>query len=92
MPEFEVIAEFIDATTKARKKPGDKINVSGKRIERLKAAGVIGEEIIPAKPAAPKKTAAKGGKANETKNSKPTAGRTGKSGGSKSVPKSNTRS
>lgn len=90
MREFEVIAEFIDATTKVRKKPGDKVKATGKRIERLKAAGVIGEEIISAKPAAPKTTAAKGGKANETKASNSAASRTGKPGGGKSVSKSNT--
>lgn len=51
MPEFTVIAEFIDKTTGQRKRPGDTIKAEGERESQLKKAGVIGAEIIKVKTA-----------------------------------------
>lgn len=49
MPEFTVIAEFIDRATGQRKRPGDTIKAKGERAIQLKKAGVIGAEIIKVK-------------------------------------------
>ena len=36
-----VVAEFIDAETGQRREPGEEMDVSAERFERLKAAGVV---------------------------------------------------
>lgn len=45
MPRFKVIAEFVDLETGKRLKPGEVVDASEVRAERLHKAGVIGEEI-----------------------------------------------
>lgn len=45
MKEYTVIAEFKDAETGNRLKPGDTISADDDRVERLKAADVIGKEV-----------------------------------------------
>lgn len=50
MPKYEVIAEFIDAKTGDRIPAGETIEASGKRVDALRKAGVIGEEVKESKP------------------------------------------
>jgi hypothetical protein len=45
VPHFKVVAEFIDKKSGKRLKPGDTVDASGDRVERLKKAGVIEREI-----------------------------------------------
>ena len=45
MPEFEVTNEFIDAATGERRFPGDTVEATGSRAEKLKDKGLIGKPI-----------------------------------------------
>ena len=45
MPDFEVTNEFIDVETGERKFPGDTVEATGSRAEKLKEKGLIGNPI-----------------------------------------------
>lgn len=45
MPKFSIIAEFMDAKSGRRRRPGEVIEASGRRVDALRAAGVIGDEL-----------------------------------------------
>lgn len=45
MPRFSIVAEFVDAKSGRRRRPGEVIEASGRRVDALRAAGVIGDEV-----------------------------------------------